>query len=99
MTLKAMDRRREMQSILDQEAARWSEISAEQLLNELAEEKNYQVESNGKTYQLEVQLLEDKADYVHVLVSVDDGRLPYSIKPLCHGFIQKKARQGSEHLE
>jgi hypothetical protein len=99
MKFKAMDRRTEMQSILDREVACWSEMTAEQLLNELAEERNYPVESGGKTYRVEVQLLEDRADYVHVLVSVDDGRLRYSIKPLCRGFIQKKAWQRSEHLE
>jgi len=86
---KTMSKRTEMQTILDQEVARWSELSAEQLANDLPEEKNYQIESNGKTYQIEVQLLENKNDYVHVLVSVDDGRFPYS--SLSSGFIQKKA--------
>jgi hypothetical protein len=77
-----MDRRTEMQELLDQEVARWSGMSAEQVASELAEVKNYQIESNGKIYQFEVQLLENKDDYVHASVAVDDGRLPYSIFPL-----------------
>jgi hypothetical protein len=94
-----MNKRTEMQTILDQEVARWSELSAERLANDLPEEKNYQIELSGKTYQIEVQLLENKNDYVHVSVSIDDGRLPYSIFPLGQSFIRKKAAPSPTHLE
>jgi hypothetical protein len=65
-----------MQRVLDMEVKRWSEMSPEQLITELAEVQNYEVESGGKRYQFEVQMLENESDYVHVDVSVDDGRLP-----------------------
>ena len=81
-----MDRRAEMQRVLDMEVKRWSEMSPEQLITELR-------------YQFEVQMLENESDYVHVDVSVDDGRLPYSISPLGQAFLLKRVRYASEHLE
>jgi hypothetical protein len=88
-----------MQRVLDMEVKRWSEMSPEQLITELAEVQNYEVESGGKRYQFEVQMLENESDYVHVDVSVDDGRLPYSISPLGQAFLLKRVRYASEHLE
>ena len=44
----------------------------------------------NQKYQIEVELLENTDAYVHVMVAVDDGRLPYSIKPLTQTFIQQK---------
>jgi hypothetical protein len=85
-----MDRRAEMQMVLDKEVKRWSEMSAAQLLTELAEMQNYEIECNSKHYQFEVQMLENKDAYVHVDVAVDDGRLPFSISPLGQSFIRKK---------
>jgi hypothetical protein len=76
--------------ILDAEVARWSELSVEQLLDELQQEKAYQVESGTKKLQVEVQLVEDTADYIHVVVSVDDGTPPHSLRPATQGFIKKK---------
>jgi hypothetical protein len=51
-----MDRRVEMQMVLDKEVKRWSEMSAAQLLTELAEMQNYEIECNGKRFQFEVQI-------------------------------------------
>jgi hypothetical protein len=65
-------------------------MSCEQLAAELLEVQEYQVEFESKQYQVEVQLLENTADYVHVAVSVDDGSLLGSILPLTHGFIRQK---------
>jgi hypothetical protein len=85
-----MSRRAEWQKILDTEVARWSGMSWEQLVTELHEVRAYQVEVESKQYQVEVQLLENTADYVHVVVGVDDGVLPRSIVPLTHSFIRQK---------
>jgi hypothetical protein len=85
-----MSRRAEWQQVLDAEVARWSGMSWEQLVTELHEVRAYQVEVESKRYQIEVELLENVADYVHVVVGVDDGSLPRSIVPLTHSFIRQK---------
>jgi hypothetical protein len=56
----------------------------------LAEEQAYAVEFEGKAYQLEVQLLEDTDKYLHVGISVDDGSIPVSFRPLSESFIREK---------
>ena len=78
------------QKILDAEVARWSGIPWERLVMELRDVQEYQVEDESKEYQVEVQLVENTADYVHVIVSVDDGTFRRSIVPLTRGFIKRK---------
>jgi hypothetical protein len=85
-----MDRREDMERILNAESERRSSMSAEQLIIELRESRDYRIEEAGRTYQFEVELLENTDTYVHVSVAVDDGRLPYSIKPLSKSFIRQK---------
>ena len=86
-----MKRREEWRPVLDAEVGRWSEKSYEQILSELPEVKAYEIEFAAKQYQVEVELLENTAEYVHVLVSVDDGSLPASFFPLSHTFIRRKS--------
>ena len=50
----------------------------------------YEVVVDSKTYQVEVDLLEDTQAYLHVSVSVDDGTLPAAIVPASRSFIVKK---------
>lgn len=50
----------------------------------------YEVGFESKKYEVEVELLENTDEYVHVMVAVEDGSLPASISPLTHGFIHKK---------
>ena len=73
------------------EVARWSAMSWEELATELREAREYQVELDSKQYQVEAQLLENTAAYVHVSVSVDDGSLPQSIVPSSQSFIKQKS--------
>jgi hypothetical protein len=87
-----MSRRAEWQKVLDKEVAHWSEMSWEQLVTELHEVRAYQVEVESKRYQVEVELLENTEDYVHVIVGVDDGSLPRSVVPLVHSFVRQKRR-------
>jgi hypothetical protein len=60
------------------------------LLYELSEVKFYEVEYESKTYQVEVEILENTARYVYVMVGVDDGSLPASISPETHSLICRK---------
>jgi len=85
-----MNRRQNWRKVLDLEVQRWSSVPCNRLLYELSEVKVYEVEYQSKTYQVEVEILENAATYVHVLVGVDDGSLPASICPETHSFICRK---------
>jgi hypothetical protein len=92
-----MGRREEWQGVLDAETKQWWSMSCERLIAELHDVRAYMVEVDSKQYQVEVQLMENTNAYVHVLVAVDDGSLPWSIVPLTQSFIRQKggAREGS----
>jgi hypothetical protein len=85
-----MSRREEWQKVLDSEVKRWSALSYEQLASELQNLQAYEVEIDSKKNQLEVELLKNTEQYLHLVISVDDGRLPASISPLTHSFICRK---------
>ena len=77
--------------MLDSEVQRWSAMFCDQLLSELRSLQAYEVELDSKKYQVEVEILEDGDQYVHVMVAVDDGSLPASISPLTRTFICQKS--------
>ncbi len=83
------NRRKQWAPALDAEVKRWSAKSSEQLVAELVEAGAYQVEFEGRQYQVEVQLLENTPEYLHVAVSVDDGSLPASLSPLGRSFLHR----------
>jgi hypothetical protein len=83
-------RREQWRPVLDAESKRWSAKSYEQLIVELAEEQAYEVQFGGKSYQVEVTVLENTEKYLHVAIAVDDGSIPASIRPLTSSFICKK---------
>ena len=84
-------RREEWRRILDSEVKRWSAMSRGQLVSALREgHQAYQVEFESKQYDVEVELLENTEQYINVVMAVDDGSLPASISPLCHGWICQK---------
>jgi hypothetical protein len=85
-----MGRRDEWRKVLDAETERWSAKSCEQLIAELHEVQAYTVEAGSKQYQVEVEILENTKEYVHVILAVDDGSLPWSISPVSRTFIQQK---------
>jgi len=85
-----MSRREAWRKALQGEVRRWSAMSAENLVAELAKPRAYEIEIETRKYQVEVELVEDTAHYVHVSVAVDDGSLPWAILPLTHGFLRQK---------
>jgi hypothetical protein len=85
-----MKRREEWRPILDAEIKRWSAKSSAELLSELSDEPCYEIEWEGKNYQVEIHLLENTDTYLHVGVSVDDGSIPASFTPLSSSFIRNK---------
>ena len=89
-----MTRRKQWQKILDSEIHRWSRLPYEQLISQLGTMDVYEVECDSKKYRVEIELLENTEEYVHVVVSVDDGNLPTSILPATDSFITKKPSPG-----
>jgi hypothetical protein len=89
-----VSRKAEWQKVLDAEMKRWSAMSWEQLIAELREVRTYEVEVEAKRYQVEVELLENTDQYVHVMVAVDDGSLPASIFPSTNSFVCYKGSCG-----
>jgi len=85
-----MSRREEWRKVLDSEVKRWSALACEELASQLQDVQTYEVEFDSKKYQVEVELLENTEQYLHVMVAVDDGSLPASISPLTHSFIRQK---------
>ncbi len=77
-----MSRRDEWLKVLDSEVQRWSAMSCDQLDSALRTLQAYIVELDSKKYQVEVEILENTDKYVHVMVAVDDGRLPVSLSAL-----------------
>jgi len=85
-----MKRREQWRPVLDAEVKQWSAKSCADLVDELRKEQAYEVGFEGKKYQVEVQLLENTDEYVHVSVGVDDGSIPASFGPLSSSFVRKK---------
>jgi hypothetical protein len=85
-----MKRRDVWRKVLEAEVQRWSALSAEELLAKLSDIEVYEVTLDGKSHTVEVELLEDKPEYVQVMVAVDDGSLPASFKPEIEIFIRAK---------
>ena len=88
-------RREEWARVLEIEKRRWSAKSWAELVSDLADGQQYEVEFESKRYQVEVELLENTAQYLHVIVAVDDGSLPASIHPLSATFLRYKDDAGA----
>ena len=84
-----MKRRERWRKVLEEELARWSNKSCDELRALLKEGSEYEIEFESITHQVEVEILEDTATYVHVSVAVDDGSLPASIFPASDSFLRK----------
>jgi hypothetical protein len=85
-----MKHREQMQPVLNAEIKKWSAKSCARLVTELLDIQAYELEFEGKKYQVEVHLLENTDKYVHVGVDVDDGSIPASFHPLSSSFIREK---------
>lgn len=88
-----MTRREEWQKVLQAELMRWSSLPWDRVLAELRNRAVYEVVTDGGRFQVEVELLEDTPEYLHVNIAVDDGSLPASIHPVSESFISKKSRR------
>jgi len=85
-----MNGREHWRPVLHAEVGRWSAKSCEQLIAELPDMRAYELMFEGRNYQVEMEILENTESYLHVTVSVDDGSLPKSFRPLSESFIRQK---------
>jgi hypothetical protein len=94
-TIGDMNRREQWRKVLDLEVQRWSAMPYDQFLSALRDKQAYEVVFDSKPYQVEIDILENTEQYVHVAVAVDDGSLPASILPVIDSFIRNKPSAGS----
>ena len=88
-----MSRREEWRKVLQSELSRWSSISRNDVLAELRTRGVYEVVAESNRYQVEVELLQDTPDYLHMSIAVDDGSLPASIHPASESFLCRKSER------
>jgi len=82
-----MTRRQQWQEVLQAEMQRWSALTYDQLLALLRTTTAYQIERGSRTFQVEIEALENTPEYVHVAISVDDGSVPASFVPVTQSFV------------
>ena len=79
--------KKRLQDLLDAETSIWSHKPFAKLVEELTDVVAYGRGSEADSHQFEVQMIEHEPDYVHVIVSIDDGSFMRSFAPLTRGFI------------
>ena len=79
--------KKRLQNLLDAETSKWWQKPFAKLIDELTDVATYARGSEADFHQFEVQMIEHEPDYVHVLVSIDDGSLGRFCAPLTRSFI------------
>jgi hypothetical protein len=77
----------ELQRLLDAEVDELSRRSYATLVDDLSDVLAYERGGGASYHQFEVQMIEHEPDYVHILVSVDDGGFLRSFSPITRSFI------------
>lgn len=83
-------RREKWRPVLETEVRKWSAMSYAQVMSKLPDSECYELEFESRKYQVEVELLENTERFIHVGISVDDGSLPASFRPVFSSFIINK---------
>ena len=73
--------------MLDAEVGELSRRSYAELVDDLSDVLAYERGGGASYHQFEVQMIEHEPDYVHVVVSVDDGSFLRSVSPISRCFI------------
>ncbi len=77
----------ELKALAAREALVWSRKPLEDLRRELIEPVGYERDGEEGRLQFEVLLLENEAEYVHAMVSVDDGTFGWTSTPVSMSFL------------
>jgi hypothetical protein len=73
-----MGKRESWRSTLDSEMRRWSAMSYDELIFHLRDVKSYEVDTGQNRLQVEVEIIENTPEYVHVMIGVDDSTSLYA---------------------
>jgi len=79
--------KKHLRDLLDHETSDWSQKSYSHLIEELADVVAYTRGEGANFHQFEVEMIEQELEYVHVIMSIDDGSFARSFTPLTRGFI------------
>jgi hypothetical protein len=82
------------QAVLDAEAQRWSAMPVDELVRRLREAAVHEIELRAKKYQVEVELLRETGTQLEIMIAVDDGVLPRSLRPLTQIIARAKPAAG-----
>jgi len=85
-----MKRREVWRKVLEREVQCWRAVPAAELEAAVRGNRAYEVEFEAKSYQVEIEVLENTDRAIRVMVAVDDGSLPASILPATDDFIVNK---------
>jgi len=77
----------ELRRLLDAEVDELSRRSYARLVDDLLDVVAYERGGGASYHQFEVQMIEHEPDYVHVVVSIDDGSFLRSFAPITRSFI------------
>jgi hypothetical protein len=86
-----MNRRQQWRKVLEAEMHIWSALPYDELASRLSKATVYELEQDAQNYQIEIEVLENTPEYVHVAISVDDGSVPASFLPVTDSFITKRS--------
>jgi hypothetical protein len=85
-----MGKRESWRSTLEAEMQRWSAMSYDELIFRLQDVRSYEVDTGQNKLQVEVEIVENTPEYVHVTIGVDDASVPHSLLPLTDSFIRHR---------
>lgn len=77
----------QLRALLSQELLSWTEMSPADIVANLGEPKIIKRGDGDGWHEFEVTLLEATDDYIHVKVSIHDGSLGWTLKPLAASFL------------
>lgn len=79
--------REQLAVCLRQEVDKWASKTVDELRREVATPNAYEIEYEGATVTVELEILESVPDYVHVSIDVDDGTPFRTFVPLSTSFM------------
>jgi hypothetical protein len=77
----------ELQALLSAELKAWAKKPLAQIVAELSDVQGYERGADDRWHQFEVMLVENTPEYIHVLISVDDGSISWACSPITSGFM------------
>lgn len=83
-----------MRQVLGRELAAWSALTCQELRERVPGGLSYETGAGAGRVQVELEILEDEPEYVHVCVTVSDLSTPLAKQPVSSSFIVDERRRG-----